>query len=109
MQEKLGRLGDTVFEALDVSVAFAQPWFIPSSSLNELRRQAVQALEASRAKAYQRPSRLSAVEPPVPYPEDSLTYLANVYNDLARAFYAKHGVKVIEAAYESHESWAKPV
>jgi putative protease len=103
LQEKLGRLGDTVFEALDVSVTFAQPWFIPSSSLNELRRQAVQALEASRAKAYQRPSRLSAIEPPVPYPEDSLTYLANVYNEPARAFYAKHGVKVIEAAYESHE------
>jgi putative protease len=43
------------------------------------------------------------VEPPVPYPEDTLSYLANVFNDRARAFYAKHGVKVIAAAYESHE------
>ena len=40
---------------------------------------------------------------PVPYPEDTLTYLANVFNHKARDFYAKHGVKVIEAAYESHE------
>ena len=43
------------------------------------------------------------VEPPVPYPEDTLTYLANVFNERARSFYAKHGVQVIAAAYESHE------
>jgi 23S rRNA 5-hydroxycytidine C2501 synthase len=43
------------------------------------------------------------VEPPAPYPEDTLTYLANVFNHKARDFYAKHGVKVIAAAYESQE------
>jgi len=43
------------------------------------------------------------VEPPVPYPEDTLTYLANVFNHKAHDFYARHGVKVIAAAYESHE------
>ncbi|MCZ8075190.1 MAG: collagenase-like protease, partial [Paucibacter sp.] len=41
--------------------------------------------------------------PPVPYPEDTLSYLANVYNGQAAAFYAKHGVKLVGAAYESHE------
>ena len=41
--------------------------------------------------------------PPATYPEDTLTYLANVYNDKARDFYARHGVKVVAAAYESHE------
>ena len=39
----------------------------------------------------------------MPYPEDTLTYLANVYNEAARRFYARHGVKVIASAYESHE------
>jgi putative protease len=43
------------------------------------------------------------VEPPVAYPDDTLTYLANVFNQKARDFYAKHGVKVIDAAYESQE------
>ena len=43
------------------------------------------------------------MEPPAPYPDDTLSYLANVFNDKARAFYARHGVKVIDAAYESHE------
>jgi putative protease len=37
------------------------------------------------------------------YPEDTLTYLANVFNQKAHDFYAKHGVKVIGAAYESQE------
>ena len=37
------------------------------------------------------------------YPEDTLTYLAHVFHHKARDFYAKHGVKVIAAAYESHE------
>ena len=40
----------------------------------------------------------------MPYPDDTLSYLANVYNAKARDFYARHGVKVIEAAYESHEA-----
>ena len=40
----------------------------------------------------------------MPYPEDTLSYLANVYNQKARDFYARHGVKIIEAAYESHEA-----
>jgi pyruvate carboxylase len=39
-------------------------------------------------------------EPPAPYPQDELTYLGNVFNARARAFYARHGVSVIEDAYE---------
>ncbi|KAF0206440.1 MAG: hypothetical protein FD173_130 [Gallionellaceae bacterium] len=44
----------------------------------------------------------SAAEPPAQYPEESLTFLSNVYNSAARNFYAKHGVKLIATAYESH-------
>jgi 23S rRNA 5-hydroxycytidine C2501 synthase len=47
--------------------------------------------------------RAKPVQPPVDYPEPSLSYLANVYNTKAAAFYARHGVQVIDAAYESHE------
>jgi putative protease len=68
-----------------------------------LRRDAVAALEAARAAAYVRPARAQVAEPPAIYPEDTLSYLANVYNHKARDFYAKHGVQVIAAAYESHE------
>jgi putative protease len=103
LREQLGRFGATIFEPLDITLALAQPWFVPASTLNVLRRDAVAALEAARATAYQRPPRATPVEPPVAYPEDTLSYLANVFNEQARDFYAKHGVKVIAAAYESHE------
>ena len=39
--------------------------------------------------AYRRPPRAQPVEPPAIYPEDTLTYLANVYNHKARDFYAQ--------------------
>ena len=103
LKEHLAKLGDTIFEARRVRLAMREPLFLPVSKLNALRREAVAALEAARTAAFERLPRDRAVEPPVPYPDDTLTYLANVYNTQAAAFYARHGVKVIGAAYESHE------
>ncbi|MDE2433214.1 MAG: U32 family peptidase [Burkholderiales bacterium] len=103
LRDNLGKLGTTQFHAQDVSLTTEQPWFVPASAVNQLRREAVASLEAARQVAYVRPDRAHPVEPPVPYPEDTLSYLANVFNHKARDFYARHGVKVIEAAYESHE------
>ena len=103
LRDHLGRFGATIFEPIDIALQLSQPWFVPASLVNQLRRDAVAALEDARAKAYQRPPRAQPVEPPVPFPDDHLTYLGNVFNQKAHDFYAKHGVKVIEAAYESHE------
>ncbi|MEY4978765.1 MAG: hypothetical protein RLZZ352_1035 [Pseudomonadota bacterium] len=103
LREALARLGDTIFEPLDVALKLSQAWFVPASLLNPLRREAIEKLEATRAAAWTRLPRAQAVNPPRPYPEDTLTYLANVFNHKARDFYAKHGVKVIAAAYESQE------
>src|SRR5690606_5044376 len=36
-------------------------------------------------------------------PQSHLSFLANVYNHKARAFYQRYGVKLIDAAYEAHE------
>ena len=103
LREQVGKLGTTIYEARDIALQLAQPWFVPASALNALRRDAVVALEAAREAGRERLVRADAVEPPVAYPEDTLSYLANVFNHKARDFYAKHGVQVIEAAYESHE------
>ncbi len=103
LREHLGKLGTTQFESRGIALELSQPWFVPASVLNGLRRDAVAALETARAEAYVRPPRAAAVEPPVAYPEDTLSYLANVFNHKARDFYARHGVKLIAAAYESHE------
>ena len=103
LREQVGKLGTTIFEPHEVTLSLAQPWFVPASALKALRRDAVVALEAARKAGRERLQRAAAVEPPAPYPEDALSYLANVFNHKARDFYAKHGVKVIEPAYESHE------
>jgi 23S rRNA 5-hydroxycytidine C2501 synthase len=104
LQEQLSKLGATIFRAEHVRLATAQPWFAPSSALNHLRRDAIKALEAARDESL--PTRVprAPVEPPALYPDDALSYLANVYNQRAHDFYRRHGVRVIEAAYESHET-----
>lgn len=103
LREQLGRFGTSIFAVHDIALQLSRPWFVPASSLNALRRDALTALEAARAAGLARLPRATPVEPPVPYPEDTLSYLANVFNHKARDFYARHGVKVIDAAYESHE------
>jgi collagenase-like PrtC family protease len=103
IRDHLGKLGNTLFEAEQIELALSAPWFIPAGALNALRREAVEALEAARLAAYRRPPRLPAIEPPAPYPQAELSYLGNVYNRLARQFYARHGVSLIEAAYEANQ------
>ena len=103
LREHLGKLGTTILSANEVQLNLAQPWFVPASVINALRRNAVTALEAARLQGLPRLVPGDPVQPPVAYPEDSLSYLANVFNHKARDFYAQHGVKVIDAAYESHE------
>ena len=103
LRENLGKLGTTQFQPRTIELQLSQPRFVPASQVNALRREAVAALEQARQVGYQRPQRKAAAEPLAIYPETSLSYLANVYNDKARAFYAKHGVQLIAAAYEAHE------
>ena len=103
IQTQLGKLGATDYAALGITVQLNQSWFIQSSILNNLRREAIDRLDAARMAAWQRPARKAAFEPPVQYPEKSLSFLANVYNSKARQFYKKHGVEMIAAAYEAHE------
>ena len=103
LRTSLGKLGNTMFEAGQIELSLSQPWFVPAAAINALRRDAIAAHEAARLAAWQRPSRKAPVEPRPVYPETQLSYLANVYNEKARAFYHKHGVQLIDAAYEAHQ------
>ena len=103
LRENLGKLGNTIYSVAAIHLDVSAAWFIPAAALNALRREAVEALESARTAAYRRPERLAPLEPPAIYPEDSLTYLGNVFNAKARAFYEKHGVRLIEPAYECQQ------
>lgn len=102
LRENLGKLGSTIYSVETIDLAIDTAWFVPASALNALRRNTVEALDAARREAYRRPSRRAPLEPPAIYPEAALSYLGNVFNEKARAFYEKHGVSVIEPAYECH-------
>jgi len=103
LRAQLCRLGSTDFALREFTLDGSQPWFIPNSAANQLRRDAVAALEAARRDSCVRPLRRPATTPPTPYPETALSYLANVHNAAARRFYAKHGVQLIADAYEAHQ------
>jgi len=103
LREQLDKLGNTLFYAEAIDLELNQAWFLPASLINALRRDAVEHLEKVRSENYRRPSRAKPVAPPAQYPQTELTYLGNVYNQAARAFYAKHGVSLIEEAYECNQ------
>lgn len=103
LRENLNKLGSTDFTAASIKLTLSQPWFVPASAINNLRRDAIEQLIETRKLGYERPTRRAAAEPPADYPDDTLSYLANVYNHKARAFYQKHGVKMIAAAYEANQ------
>jgi collagenase-like PrtC family protease len=103
LRDGLVKLGQTMYCARAVNIALPAPLFVPNGQLNQLRRDAIDALTEARLQQYQRGTR-KAVRVPAPvYPEEHLTFLANVYNHKAREFYQRYGVKLIDAAYEAHE------
>lgn len=101
LKENLGKFGNTMFVAEPAELKLAQPWFLPVGAVNALRREATDKLVAARVASHPRPPRAEPAANPVPYPQDELTYLGNVFNQKARAFYEKHGVRLIEEAYEA--------
>lgn len=103
LRENLAKLGSTYFLVNAISLDLSQAWFVPASTINGLRRDAVEQLVQVRIASYQRPEKRQPVNPPAVYFEDTLSYLANVYNKKAHAFYEKHGVKMIAAAYEANQ------
>jgi putative protease len=99
MTTQLSKLGETDFRPRTVTLALKEMYFLPMGALNQLRRDCVVALEAERVAHY--PRRTKPLERnDVAYPETSLDYSANVVNEKARDFYARHGVKQIEKGFE---------
>ena len=103
IRKQLAKLGNTPFEASEVRVELSGNWFVPSSCLAEMRRKGVARLEDAHRIRYASPKagQVKAEEPgDNPFPEQRLTYLGNVSNRKAQAFYRQHGVRQIDAAFE---------
>lgn len=104
-EKQLCKMGDTAFSVVQYHNRCTQPYFLPASVLNELRRQAVALLEDVRLNAHlaQRGHSATLVERQantVPYYEDRVDYRANVLNAQAEQFYRRHGAIPIERGLE---------
>ncbi|MCW3171582.1 peptidase U32 family protein [Shewanella subflava] len=102
LKKQLGKLGSTDFIANKINLLAEQVWFLPSSVVNELRRDAVDALMLARVSAYKRPERWLH-DKNARFPQKSLSFLSNVANEQARSFYEQHGVIQIEDTYEKNK------
>ncbi|MDR2837499.1 MAG: U32 family peptidase [Azonexus sp.] len=101
LKENLAKFGNTMFTVAAVELQMTQPWFLPPAAINALRRAAAEKLAAARLATHPRPPRRQPSTEPALYPQQELSYLGNVFNSKARAFYEKHGVRLIDEAYES--------
>ncbi|MNO77901.1 putative protease YhbU precursor [compost metagenome] len=107
-RDQLAKLGNTLFVARRIELAFTSPLFIAASLLNGLRRDGIAALEAARLAAYRRPERRIPLRGAT-YPQHRLSYLGNVLNSAAEQFFREHGVERIAPAYEANKEQGEVV
>ena len=102
LRNQLSKLGNTPFEAKDIKIDLSDNWFIPSSELSELRRNAVKKLLEVRRINY-RKEVFRMKETKTKFPVSTLTYLGNVMNSSAVEFYKNHGVLRVMPAFEKEQ------
>ena len=100
IRKQLNKVGGTGYTCADIVIELSQPYFIPVSTLNALRRGALEELVKVRTR--NRP-RLTGgpIRNLAPYPEKKLTFRANVLNKQAALFYRRHGVALVQPGAES--------
>lgn len=109
IRTQLAKLGNTPFEAVDTDICLSADWFVPSSQLAEWRRVAVERLLSAMRMNY--PSAVRKLPVPAKNGENApqtsvpaeLTYLSNVMNRKAEAFYREAGAQRIAPAFEKEE------
>ncbi len=99
IKKNLTKTGNTPFEVDAMEVAFSQNWFLPTSKVNEIRREVLEELAEIRVRDYHR-EEFQIEKTNHPYPVQKLDFMYNVANHMAREFYQRHGVTEIEKAFE---------
>ncbi len=100
IRRQLMKTGHTIYVCSEAAIEVLPIPFLAVSVLNALRRSVLEMLTLERER--RRPHALGGpIENDIAYPERRLTYLGNVLNKKAEAFYRRHGVAEIEPAAES--------
>ena len=100
IEKQLSKTGETPYRVVAVTIQPQLSGFLPLSTLNDIRREALKMLSQARMEHYP----LQSVETTAntfPYPETELDYLANVSNVYAEQFYHRHAAQIKEKAWET--------
>ena len=97
---QLSKLGGTSFVADGVDIPSSFDYFVPSSLLAKMRREAIDSL-AEKIRHTERPHNNVGVGDNVPHLYPSrYTYLYNIANAKSREFYLAHGLHAFDSAFE---------
>jgi putative protease len=100
IRRQLAKTGQSIYACSNVAAEISPVPFFQVSVLNALRRETLDLLTIERERRRPRVTG-GAIKNEAPYPASELTYLGNVLNDRAEAFYRRHGVTKIQRAAES--------
>ena len=98
IEKNIRKTGETDFEVTDIEIR-GEDFFAPASIVNQMRRVALDALEANRKAHFKRLPQ-EKIDENLPYP-DPTDYRANVLNSAAVDFYTRHGAPITEPALET--------
>jgi 23S rRNA 5-hydroxycytidine C2501 synthase len=99
LKQQLQKAGGTEFVIGNVELKQSTQWFLPLGVINALRRDVLDGLGQMLGSKYSR--RHKEIEKnDAPFIAANLEYTGNISNSLAEAFYGRHGVKIIEKAFE---------
>lgn len=96
---QLSKMGNTIFKCSRVEIKTKDDYFLPVSKLNNARRELIEKLIAVRETNRPRASG-KILKNSTRFPKTQLSYLGNISNKKAEAFYRRHGVEKIEPAAE---------
>ena len=102
IKAQLAKSGDSIFKVEKVGVQMGTPVFMPTSTVNQIRRDLLALLLNKRLEqlSTSHPKWLSISSS---FPESKISYKGNVANSLSRNFYENHGVDSIDDAFEINQ------
>lgn len=99
LKQQLSKWGNTCFDVTEIIINCNKHYFIPSSKLSDLRRALFDALINNRSSLLKVDLAFNDNKSVI-YPHNTISYLGNVSNRLARQFYLNHAVTKIDDAFE---------
>jgi len=100
---QLSKAGDTIFKIETVEICLNKPVFIPTSTINKIRRDLLEHLVNVRIEQFSS-TKIKRKQLENQYFTNKLSYKGNVSNSLSREFYNRHGVLSIDDAFELQQN-----